>query len=48
MEVKRITYNDTKPFILGIHYARRMPCIQFAFGAFVDGKLIMKDGEVLA
>lgn len=40
MLVKRITYEDTKPFILGIHYARRMPCIQYAFGAFEGDKLV--------
>lgn len=40
MLVKRITYDDTKPFIMGIHYARRMPCIQFAYGLFDDDKLI--------
>ena len=39
-EVKRITYDDTKPFILNVHYARRMPCVQYAFGLFVDGKLV--------
>lgn len=38
-EVKRIKYHDTKPFILGIHYAKRMPCVQYAFGLFVDGVL---------
>lgn len=38
--VRRITYDETKPFILGIHYARRMPCITDAFGLFVDGDLI--------
>jgi len=38
-EVKRVTYEETKPFILGIHYARRMPCVQYAFGLFVDGDL---------
>ena len=26
MTVREITYEQTKPFILGIHYARRMPC----------------------
>ena len=36
LSVKRITYDDTKPFILQIHYARRMPCVQYAFGLF-DG-----------
>lgn len=40
MEVKRITYEQTKPFILGIHYARRMPCVQYAFGLFQDEELI--------
>ena len=38
--VRRIDYDDTKPFLLGIHYARRMPCITDAFGLFVDGDLI--------
>ena len=32
--VERISYDDTKPFIMGVHYARRMPCIQYAFGLF--------------
>lgn len=40
IEVKRISYNETKPFLLQIHYARRMPCIQYAFGLFDYGKLI--------
>ena len=39
-EVKRISYDDTKPFILNIHYARRMPCIQYAFGLFINGLLV--------
>lgn len=34
LTVKRITYDDTKHFILNIHYARRMPCVQYAFGLF--------------
>lgn len=38
-EVRRITYAETKPFILGIHYARRMPCVQYAFGLFEKGVL---------
>lgn len=37
--VKAISYDETKPFILGIHYARRMPCVQYAFGLFVGGEL---------
>ena len=36
LSVRRIGYEDTKVFILNIHYARRMPCIQYAFGLF-DG-----------
>ena len=40
MRVERISYKDTKPFILNIHYARRMPCVQYAFGLFVGGVLI--------
>ena len=36
LSVRRITYEETKPFILMIHYARRMPCVQYAFGLF-DG-----------
>ena len=38
--VRKITYKETKPFILGIHYSRRMPCITDAFGLFVMGELI--------
>jgi hypothetical protein len=38
--VERITYQDAKPFIMNIHYARRMPCIQYAFGLKQGGKLI--------
>lgn len=38
--VRRIEYKDTKPFILGIHYARRMPCIQYAYDYFEDSVLL--------
>lgn len=38
--VRRISYEETKPFLLNIHYARRMPCITDAFGLFVDQKLV--------
>ena len=38
--VRRITYDETKPFLLNIHYARRMPCITDAFGLFVNGALV--------
>lgn len=37
--VKPITYEDTKPFLLKVHYARRMPCIKYAFGLFIDNEL---------
>jgi len=39
-EVRRITSADARPFLLGIHYARRIPNITDAFGLFVDGELI--------
>ena len=38
--VKRIKYEDTKYFIMNVHYARRMPCIQYAFGLFDNDDLI--------
>lgn len=37
--VKSITYNDTKPFILDIHYAKRMPSISYAYGLFYKNEL---------
>jgi hypothetical protein len=39
-EVKSISYNDTKPFILDIHYAHRMPSISYAYGLFADDELV--------
>ena len=39
-QVRRITYSDAKPFILNVHYARRMPSINYAFGLFVNGELV--------
>lgn len=38
--VRRITFGETKPFLLGIHYARRIPCITDAFGVFIDGSIV--------
>jgi len=38
--VKRITYDETKPMLLKIHYAKRMPSISLAFGLFDKDKLI--------
>lgn len=40
LSVRQIQYKDTKPFILGIHYARRIPCIQYAYGLFKGYELI--------
>ena len=39
-EVKKINYNDTKPFILNIHYAKRMPSISYAYGLFLNNDLV--------
>ena len=38
-EVRRITSADARPFLLDIHYARRIPNITDAFGLYVDGEL---------
>ena len=38
--VRRITYDETKPFILNIHYARRMPCITDSFGLFLNEEMV--------
>lgn len=38
--VERISYQDTKPFILDIHYAKRMPSISHSFGLFYEKNLI--------
>ncbi len=40
-KVLPISYNDTKPFILNIHYAKRMPSvIQYSFGLFYKDELV--------
>lgn len=39
-EVISITSNDCKPFLLNIHYLRRMPNIVFAFGLIRNGNLV--------
>ena len=39
MEVKKISYDQTKEMILNNHYAQRMPSISWAFGLFDDNKL---------
>lgn len=38
--VKRVLYEQTKPLILNVHYARRMPQVRYAFGLFEGNKLI--------
>jgi len=38
--IKQITYDETKPFILDIHYAKRMPSISFAYGLHHIDELI--------
>lgn len=40
VEVRRITYQEIKPWILQKHYARRMPSVSYAFGCFIDGELV--------
>lgn len=40
LHVRRISYQDTIPFIKEIHYSRRIPNITDAFGLFLDQDLI--------
>jgi len=40
LRVEQIPYEMTKPFLLNIHYARRIPCIQYAFGLY-DGAFLI-------
>ena len=40
LEVKQISYAETKHLILNVHYAKRMPSISFAYGLFDGGKMI--------
>lgn len=35
--IRQVSYEETKPFLLNIHYARRMPSISYAFGLFLKG-----------
>ncbi|QIG60748.1 hypothetical protein vBLinoVEfB7_005 [Listeria phage vB_Lino_VEfB7] len=39
-EVKRIETKEAKPFILGLHYAKRMPSVSYAFGIFLNDELL--------
>ena len=38
--IRRIQYKETLPFILNIHYAKRMPSISYAFGLFQNKVLV--------
>lgn len=38
--VKRITYEDTKDFILNLHYAQRMPQVTYPYGLFHGESLV--------
>jgi len=38
--VKPTSRQDCRPFILGIHYAKRWPSISYAFGLFRDSTLV--------
>ena len=39
MIVKPVTRQDYLPFLLDIHYAKRVPSVSWAFGLFIDDKL---------
>lgn len=39
-EVKNITYNDCKEWLLFKHYAHRVPSISYAFGLYISGKMV--------
>ena len=40
MRVERISVDEARPWILGKHYAKRMPCITDCYGAFVDRNIV--------
>jgi hypothetical protein len=39
-QVIPVSYEDTKPFILNIHYAKRMPSISYAYGLLDKEELV--------
>jgi len=39
-KVLQISYDQTKPFILDIHYAKRMPSITYSFGLYYKNELV--------
>lgn len=40
LTVKKIESKEAHPFILNIHYAKRLPSISYAYGLFEDDELI--------
>jgi hypothetical protein len=40
LTVKPVSRMDTLPFIMGIHYAKRIPSISYSYGLFDNGELI--------
>ena len=39
-DVRKISYNDTKDFILNKHYAKRMPSVTYAYGLFKENEKV--------
>lgn len=40
ISVRPIDNKETYPFLLNVHYAKRIPSISYAFGLFIDDKLV--------
>ena len=40
LEIRQISYEETKDLILNVHYARRIPSISFAYGLFKHNKIV--------
>ncbi len=38
--IRRIQYQEALPFILNIHYAKRVPSINYAYGLFLQQELV--------
>lgn len=39
-KIQNISYEETKPFILNIHYAKRMPSISYSIGLFYKNEIV--------
>lgn len=39
MDVKKITREEAKPYILNLHYAKRMPSVSYAYGLYLGSEL---------